>query len=99
MVPLDANAPAVSRNPAVQEVGLEDEEAGDSLRRTRKESEWALRPLKIKFRQKDLERLYKNFIYRQEQTLLLYACVLMIIMALAVLLTFLAEEKVCLLSS
>ena len=61
----------------------------------KKDSEWVFRPLKLKFKVKELEHLYNNTVYRQRQSLLLGACVLMSILSLLVLLVYLIKAKVC----
>ena len=60
----------------------------------KRDSEWVFRPLRLKFKVKELEQLYKNAVYRQQQTLLIWACVLMVGLSLLVLLTFLGTQSV-----
>lgn len=60
----------------------------------KKDSEWVFRPLKLKFKVKELEHLYNNAVYRQRQALLLGACVLMSILSLLVLVVYLGTGKV-----
>lgn len=60
----------------------------------KKDSEWVFRPLKLKFKVKELEHLYNNAVYRQRQSLLLGACVLMSILSVLVLLVYLIKAKV-----
>ena len=61
----------------------------------KKDSEWVFRPLKLKFKVKELEHLYNNAVYRQRQSLLLGACVLMVVLSLLVLFVYLGRQKVC----
>lgn len=72
--------------------------AGAAVRSRRfgrkRDSEWVFRPLRLKFRVKELEQLYKNSVYRQQQSLLYSVCVLMTLISLIALLVFLGERKV-----
>lgn len=70
-------------------------DSGSRLRLGRKkDSEWVFRPLKLKFKVKELEHLYNNAVYRQRQALLLGACVLMSILSVLVLIVYLGRKKV-----
>lgn len=60
----------------------------------KRDSEWVFRPLRLKFRVKELEQLYKNSVYRQQQSLLYSVCVLMAFISLIALIVFLGERKV-----
>ena len=60
----------------------------------KKDSEWVFKPLKLKFKVKELEHLYNNAVYRQRQSLLLGACVLMAFLSLLLLLVYFGKEKV-----
>ena len=60
----------------------------------RRNSEWVFRPLKLKFKVKELEELYGNYIYRQQQSLLCTACLIMFSLSLMIFITFLANKKV-----
>lgn len=60
----------------------------------RKDSEWVFRPLKLKFKVKELEHLYNNAVYRQRQALLLGACGLMSILSVLLLIVYLGRKKV-----
>ena len=62
--------------------------------RKKRDSEWVFRPLRLKFRVKELEQLYKNSVYRQQQSLLYSVCVLMAFISLIALIVFLGESKV-----
>lgn len=62
--------------------------------RRKRDSEWVFRPLRLKFRVKELEQLYKNSVYRQQQSLLYSVCVLMAFISLITLIVFLGERKV-----
>ena len=57
---------------------------------------WEIRPkaLKVKFKVKELERLYKNSVFRSKQSLLFWASVLMAILSFLTILTYLGQEKV-----
>lgn len=59
----------------------------------KRESEWVFRPLRLKFKLKDLEKLYANYVYRQQQSLLLSVCALLFALSVVVLLVFLGGEK------
>ena len=61
----------------------------------KKDSEWVFRPLKLKFKVKELEHLYNNAVYRQRQALLLGACFLMALLSFLVFLVYFAGRKVC----
>lgn len=61
----------------------------------KRNSEWVFRPLRVKFRVKELEQLYKIAVYRQQQNLLFSVCVLIAIISLIDLLEFLGNRKVC----
>ena len=63
-------------------------------RERRRKSEWVFRPLRVKFKVKEIEGLYKNSVFRQKQALLLSACVLMFILSLLTVLTYLGNRKV-----
>ena len=67
-------------------------------RERRRRSEWVFRPLRVKFKVKELENLYNNSVFRQKQSLLLSACVVMVFLSVLVILTYLGEQKVSLLS-
>ena len=71
---------------------------GNSQPRTmlgrKKDSEWVFKPLKLKFKVKELEQLYNSSVYRQRQGLLLGACVLIAFQSLLILIIYLAEQKV-----
>lgn len=60
----------------------------------KKDSEWVFRPLKLKFKVKELEHLYNNAVYRQRQALLLNASVIMAVHSVLVLLVYLGKQKV-----
>lgn len=74
------------------------EDGGGGRRRTllwkKRHSEWAFRPLKLKFKVKELESLYKNYIYKQQQSLLFSACMLLGILAILVFIGFLSRRRV-----
>ena len=60
----------------------------------RRDSEWVFRPLKLKFKVKELEELYRNYVYRQQQSLVCTACLIMVFISLVVAIFFLANMKV-----
>ena len=60
----------------------------------KRDSEWVFKPLKLKFKVKELEHLYNSAVYRQRQALLLGACILISILSLIILVVYLAEQKV-----
>ena len=62
----------------------------------RRESEWVFRPLKLKFKVKELEELYKNYVYRQQQSLVCMACLIMMFLSVLVVIFFFANAKVSL---
>lgn len=61
-----------------------------------REREWVFRPqaLKVKFKVKELEGLYKSSVFRSKQSLLFWASVLMAILSFLTILTYLGLEKV-----
>lgn len=61
----------------------------------KKKSEWVFKPLRLKFRIKELEELYDSAVYRQRQALLIKVCILMATLSLLTLLVYLGQEKVC----
>ncbi len=60
----------------------------------KKNSEFVFRPLKLKFKVKELEQLYNSYVYRQKQKLLLIACVLVAALSGIILLVYLIQRKV-----
>lgn len=62
--------------------------------RKRKDSEWVFRPLKLKFKVKELEELYRNYVYRQQLSLVFTACVIMVVLSLIVVISFFVNTKV-----
>lgn len=60
----------------------------------KKYSEWVFRPLKMKFKVKELEHLYDSAVYWQRQGLLLGANIIMAAHSLLVLLVSLGKKKV-----
>lgn len=57
-------------------------------------SEWVFRPLKLKFRVKELEELYKKYVFRQHQFLLFIVCVVLVIVSLMEIVMYLVSRKV-----
>lgn len=86
---LDVDQPANGANHFEKE---EKEQKG--WRGRRKRSEWVFRPLRVKFKVKELEELYQNSVFRQKQSLLLSACGLMAFISFLFVLTYLGKEKV-----
>ena len=60
----------------------------------KKDSEFVFRPLKLKFRVKELEDLYNSYVFRQRQKLLLIACFLVALLSVIILVEYLASRKV-----
>ena len=60
----------------------------------KRNSEWVFRPLKLKFKVKELEELYKNYVYRQQQSLVFTACLIMVALSVMVVLAFFINVKV-----
>lgn len=71
-----------------------EDDSDDDPKGKRKGSEWAFRPLKIKFKMKEFEKIYDRSIFRQHQQLLINVCALMVILAVLTLLIFLGKRKV-----
>lgn len=63
-------------------------------RHKRRDSEWVFRPLKLKFKVKELEELYRNYVYRQQLSLVFTACVIMVVLSLIVVISFFVNTKV-----
>ena len=91
----DAERPSIyEERKSVSTLGSlqEDEE---NKKYGRKASEWSFRPLKIKFKEKELEKIYTRSVYRQQQQLLLILCGLNVVIAVfMVCFVFLAKTKV-----
>ena len=85
---LPRNSSAVLPDGSASDIGTRN------LLGRKKDSEWVFRPLKLKFKVKELEHLYNNAVYRQRQALLLGACVLMTLLSLLILLVYLGRRKV-----
>ena len=60
----------------------------------KRDSEWVFRPLKLKFKVKELEELYRSYVYRQQQSLLCTACLIMMFLSAMVVIFFFANTKV-----
>lgn len=60
----------------------------------KRDSEWVFKPLKLKFKVKQLEELYNSAVYRQRQALLLVACFLISILSVVTVVFYLADKKV-----
>lgn len=60
----------------------------------KRDSEWVFRPLKLKFKVKELEELYRNYVYRQQQSLVCTACLIMVFLSVMVSIFFFANLKV-----
>ena len=61
---------------------------------SKRDSEWVFRPLKLKFKVKELEELYRNYVYRQQQSLVFTACLIMVALSVMLVISFLANTKV-----
>ena len=61
----------------------------------KRNSEWVFRPLKLKFKVKELEELYRTYVYRQQQSLVCTACLILFFLSVMVVIFFLANTKVC----
>ena len=84
--------PTVSPSPAPP---IEQWSSEDRTRLGRKRnSEWVFRPLKLKFKVKELEELYRNYVYRQQQNLLFTACLILVALSIMVIMAFLINAKV-----
>ena len=57
-------------------------------------SEWAIRPLRVKFKTKELEDIYDRSVYRQQQELLIKACILVILVGITSVIVYLGKTKV-----
>ena len=91
---LDTEAPLPSAGPQPTTDDSQTKEKKKGWRERRRRSEWVFRPLRVKFKVKELEELYKNFVFRQKQFLLFSACVLMAFLSFLFVLTYLGGEKV-----
>ena len=60
----------------------------------KRNSAWVFRPLKLKFRVKELEELYKKYVFRQHQFLLFTVCVVLVIVSLLQIVIYLSSRKV-----
>ena len=76
---------------------IPEEEVSVKTRRSEKKrnpSEWAILPLKVKFKTKELEKIYDRSVYRYQQELLIKACLLVIFVSVTSLCVFLGKAKV-----
>ena len=62
--------------------------------RKKRDSEWVFKPLKLKFRVKELEELYKKYVFRQRQYLLFVVCLVIMALALLEIVMYLGTRKV-----
>ena len=93
---------ATNANSAIaKKLGMDEEQPSVELteektgwRERRKLSEWIFRPLRVKFKVKELEELYRSSVFRQKQSLLLSTCLLMAFISFLIVLTYLGKEKV-----
>lgn len=76
---------------------IEENEGTD--KKKRHPSEWAVLPLKVKFKTKELEKIYDRSVYRYRQELLIKACFLAIFVTVISLCVFLGKEKVITINS
>lgn len=72
----------------------ESDVRGRGANKKRTPSEWAVLPLKVKFKIKELEKIYDRSVYRYRQELLIKACFLAIFVTIISLCVFLGKEKV-----
>ena len=99
-VPLDRYTPYDSSAPT-PDLTTPDPIRKPALRQQRsrlgskRDSEWVFRPLKLKFKVKELEELYRNYVYRQQQSLVFTACLIMVALSVMLVISFLANTKVC----
>lgn len=74
---------------------LTPEPSSDNQRHgRRRDSEWVFRPLKLKFKVKELEELYRTYVYRQQLSLVFTACSIMVALSVIVFISFLVNTKV-----
>ena len=79
---------------SIQDDDVERTSRHSSNSRKRNPSEWAVLPLKVKFRIKELEKIYDRSVYRYQQELLIKACFLVIFVSIVSVCVFLGKEKV-----
>jgi hypothetical protein len=97
-VPLDRYTPYDSSAPT-PDLTTPDPIRKPALRQQRsrlgskRDSEWVFRPLKLKFKVKELEELYRNYVYRQQQSLVFTACLIMVALSVMLVISFLANTK------
>lgn len=89
---VESRPPIISHKSMPSLASMDDDDEDD--RGKRKSSEWAFRPLKIKFKMKEFEKIYDRSVFRQQQQLLIYVCGLMVIIAMLILIIFLGKQKV-----
>ena len=92
-IPVPTPSPSnVSPSPAppIEQWSPEDR----TLLGRKRNSEWVFKPLKLKFKVKELEELYRNYVYRQQQNLLFTACLILVALSVMVILAFLINAKV-----
>ena len=98
-VPLDRYTPYVSTSPTPDLYPPDPIRPPLHQQRSRlgskRDSEWVFRPLKLKFKVKELEELYRNYVYRQQQSLVFTACLIMVALSVMLVISFLANTKVC----
>lgn len=87
-----------SRAPNARASPVDEDQPQETSERTwfgrKKNSEWVFRPLRLKFKVKELEELYKNAVYRQQQWLLMCSCFVMVFVSFLGLIAFLASGSV-----
>ena len=95
---MDMIATRNSRAPNTRASPVDEDQPQETSERTwfgrKKNSEWVFRPLRLKFKVKELEELYKNAVYRQQQWLLMCSCFVMVFVSFLGLIAFLASGSV-----
>ena len=89
--------PSISPSPSASHPMPDHAQQGDTRRLLgrKRNSEWVFRPLKLKFKVRELEELYRNYVYRQQQSLVCTACLIMVGLSVMVAISFLVNVKVC----
>ena len=98
LIPSAVNASTLGYTPTPSPVDGVSEISNDQMQRRwlgrKRDSEWVFKPLKLKFKVKELEELYRSYVYRQQQNLLFIACVIMVLLSGIIFLTFFSNTKV-----
>jgi adenylate cyclase 2 len=86
------DTPTIKSHERSDSIGSAVEDDNERNRKKRP-SEWAFRPLKIKFKMKEFEKIYDRSVYRQQQQLLIYVCSLMVAYTVIIFIWFFAKQK------